>query len=71
MATNPQAILSSLPDLAMISQADWAVAKHREAIIRPLAEQPTCSKAQARAAAQALGLTERRVYSRWREIKYL
>jgi putative transposase len=61
MATNPQALCSS-PDLATISKADWAEAKRREAVIRPLAEQPTCSKAQARAAAQVLGLTERRVY---------
>lgn len=52
---------TSSPDLAAISEADWAEAKRREAVIRPLAKQPT-SKAQRQAAMQTLGLVERRVY---------
>jgi putative transposase len=62
MSTKPQTIACSSPDLATVSEANWAEAKRREAVIRPLAEQPTCSKAQARTAAQALGLAERRIY---------
>lgn len=62
MSTKLQTIPCSSPDLATISEADWTEAKRREAVIRPLAEQPTCSKAQARAAARVLGLAERRIY---------
>lgn len=62
MATAQRIIQTSAPDLVAISEADWAEAKRREAVIGPLAAQPTCSHAQRQAATQALGLTTRRVY---------
>lgn len=60
----------SSSDLVTISDADWAEAKRREAIIRPLAEQANCSRTQAALAAQTLGLTARRIYMLIRDYRH-
>ena len=58
------------PDLATIADADWTEAKRREAIIRPLAQQANCSRAQADVAAQILGLSARRIYMLIRDYRH-
>lgn len=50
------------PDLSLIPEPLWQEAERRAAVLRPLADLPTCSRDQARIAATALGVTERQVY---------
>lgn len=50
------------PDLSLIPGPRWQEAERRTAVLRPLAALPVCSRAQARAAAATLGVTERQVY---------
>ena len=51
------------PDLATVPEADWAEARRRKAVIHPLAEGGICPLSHAEAAAQALGLSARRIYT--------
>ena len=46
-----------------MSDVDWAEARRREAVIRPLAEGGMCPLPHAEAAAQALGLSARHIYT--------
>ncbi|MGU3422950.1 integrase catalytic domain-containing protein [Methylobacterium sp. D54C] len=50
------------PDLSLIPGPIWQEAERRTAVLRPLAALPVCPRAQARAAAATLGVTERQVY---------
>lgn len=50
------------PDLSLVPQPLWQEAERRAAVLRPLAALPACPREQARAAAAALGVTERQVY---------
>lgn len=50
------------PDLTLVPAPLWQEAERRATALRPLAALPACSRAQARAAAAALGITERQVY---------
>lgn len=52
----------SVPDLSLIAAPAWRQAERRAAVIRPLAALPACPREEARAAAEALGLSERQVY---------
>ena len=50
-------------DLSLVSNAAWQLAKHRAAIIRPLAAMTRCSHALILEAAAKLDLSERHVYT--------
>lgn len=50
------------PDLSLVPEPLWREAERRAAVLRPLAALPACPREQARAAATALGVTERQVY---------
>ena len=49
-------------DITLVPDGLWRDAERRAAILRPLADGPACSRAQAWAAAQALGVSERQIY---------
>ena len=53
----------NVTDLILISDADWQEAKHREVILKPLADKPECTLDEAKQAAQQLGLAWRQVYN--------
>ncbi|KQN05163.1 Mu transposase C-terminal domain-containing protein [Sphingomonas sp. Leaf25] len=50
------------PDLSLVPEPLWQEAERRATVLRPLAALPSCPREQARAAAAALGVTERQVY---------
>ena len=49
-------------DLSLVPGSLWQEAERRAAVLRPLAALPTCPREQARAAAVALGVSERQIY---------
>jgi putative transposase len=49
-------------DLSLVPGPLWQEAEQRAAVLRPLAALPTCPREQARAAAVALGVSERQIY---------
>lgn len=49
-------------DLSLVPGSLWQEAERRAVVLRPLATLPTCSREQARAAAVALGVSERQIY---------
>lgn len=59
----------NIPELAcqvatvMVSSQDWADAKYRESVIKPLAILPTCSLSLAKEAGEKLGLAWRQIYT--------
>lgn len=50
------------PDLRLVPEPLWQEAERRALVLRPLAALPACPREQARAAAVALGVSERQVY---------
>ena len=63
MATIRPPLNNPPPDLATVSDQDWAEAKRRVDVIRPLAKMPFCPISLAEEASKALELSRRRVYS--------
>jgi putative transposase len=63
MPQGSSSIFSPALDLATIPETIWEEARHREALIRPLAEQPINPQDQVEAAARALDLSARHVYT--------
>ena len=57
-----QVARQSVADLSLVAAPAWREAERRAAVIRPLAALPACPRGEARAAAEALGLSERQVY---------
>lgn len=49
-------------DLSLVPGPLWQEAERRAAVLRPLAALPACPREQARAAAVALGVSERQIY---------
>ncbi len=58
-----KSIKSPVLDLTLYSESDWAEAKRREVVIRQLADSPTCPQHAVTAAADALDLSPRHVYT--------
>ncbi len=57
------------PPLLAVSDADWAEAVQREAVLRPLSTQPRVGLPAALAAASALGLSKPRIYGLLRSFR--